>query len=77
VHKKAAEFVYIIKGKAKAYLRDKIIAVSSGDYLVIPPGVRHRFVTGKKPLVALSVFCPSMNSDNQDAVMCESSGNEK
>jgi len=76
-HKKTAEFVYVIRGKAKAYLGNKIIDVSGGDYLLIPPGIKHRFVTGRKPLVALSVFCPSMTLDNLDAVMCKSGGNKK
>jgi len=71
LHKKTAEFIYVLEGKAKACLGHKVYNVSSGDYLLIPPGVKHRFVTGKKPLIALSVFCPPMTWDNLDAVMCK------
>ncbi|HBB65873.1 MAG: hypothetical protein A2X28_09805 [Elusimicrobia bacterium GWA2_56_46] len=68
VHKKTEEFVYILKGKAKAYLGNKSFNVSSGDYLSIPAGVKHRFVTGKDPIIALSVFCPPMTFSDFDAV---------
>ena len=70
MHKKTAEFVYVIKGEAKAYLGDKSFNVGGGGYLWIPAGVRHRFVTGREPMAALSVFCPPMTFDNLDAAPC-------
>ena len=76
-HKHTAEFVYVLKGTAKACLGNKTFRVKSGSYLVIPPGVKHRFVTGREPLVALSVFCPAMDWNNLDAVMHRSSGSKK
>lgn len=71
LHRKTEEFVYIIEGKAKAFLGNRNFDVRSGDYLLIPPGVKHRFVTGQKPLVALSVFCPPMPYNKLDAIMCK------
>jgi len=77
VHMKTSELVYLLSGEAKAYLGNDRINVRAGDYLLIPPGVKHRFVTGKKPLIALSVFCPPMNWEKLDAVMCKGAGNKK
>jgi mannose-6-phosphate isomerase-like protein (cupin superfamily) len=71
LHKKTSEVVYVISGKAKAYLGSKKINVRSGDYLLIPPGVKHRFVTGSQEMVAISVFNPSMTFNNLDAVVCK------
>lgn len=77
MHKKTQEFVYVIKGNARAYLGNRRVTVGAGDYLLIPPGVRHRFVTGERPLIALSVFSPPMTFDNLDAVACAASGKRR
>ncbi len=70
VHRKTREFIYIINGEGKAGIGNKCFNVAVGDCLLIQPGVKHRFVTGKKPLVALSVFSPPMTFDNLDAISC-------
>lgn len=67
VHKKTAEFVYILTGKGKACLGKKTFAVKPGDYVVIPAGIKHRFVTAGEPLTAISVFNPPMTFENLDA----------
>lgn len=67
-HKKTGEFVFILEGKAKLCLGNRRYAIQKSDYILIPPGVKHRFLTGKKPLVAISVFCPAMTFKNLDAV---------
>ena len=66
MHKKTDEFVYIISGSANVYLNSASYKVRTGDYMVIPHGVVHRFVTGNKPMVALSVFSPPMNLSKLD-----------
>ncbi len=70
LHKNTAEFLYVLDGEAEIHLSKKRSGIKAGDYLVIPPGVKHRFVTGAAPLVALSVFSPAMGWNNLDAVMC-------
>jgi|GEM_PF-5513147 len=70
VHEKTAEFIYVMEGKAKACLEDETFNVKRGSYLIVPPGVRHRFLTGNEDLVALSVFCPRMDFSCLDAVFC-------
>lgn len=71
VHKRTSEFVYVISGKARADLGGKSFKVSGGDYLFIPPGEKHRFVTGTEEMVAISVFNPPMTFDKPDATACE------
>lgn len=77
VHRKTAEFVYILSGNAKAFLGSGRFNVRGGDYLLIPPGVRHRFVTGNTPMTALSVFSPPMTFDNPDATACPAPGKRR
>lgn len=77
VHKRTSEFVYVISGKARADLGGKSFKVSGGDYLVIPPGEKHRFVTGKEEMVAISVFNPPIAFDNPDAAACEGEKKKK
>lgn len=77
VHRKTAEFVYILSGNAKAFLGSKRFSVRGGDYLLIPSGVRHRFVTGKTPMTALSVFTPPMTFDDPDVVACPAPGKRR
>jgi len=77
IHKRTAEFVYVLNGTAKACLGNKSFNVRSGDYLVVPPGVKHRFLTGKKPMLALSMFYPPMDWNRLDAVICGSAGDKK
>ena len=74
IHKETTEFVYILGGTAKACLDGEVFRVKPGDYLVIPPGARHRFVTGKKAMTALSMFCPPMGLDKPDAVLAAGPG---
>lgn len=75
VHKKTSEFVYILSGRAKAFLDNKSFNVTGGDYLLIPPGIKHRFITGRQPMTALSIFNPPMTFENLDAEVCN--GNRK
>lgn len=73
VHARTSEFIYVISGGGKAGVGDKCFTVAAGDCLLIQPGVKHRFVTGKRPMAALSVFSPPMGFDNLDARCCRPS----
>lgn len=68
VHEKTSEFIYVISGGGKAGVGNKYFNVAAGDCLLIQPGVKHRFVTGKKTIIALSVFSPPMTFDDLDAI---------
>jgi len=60
-HRRTAELVYCISGTMIAYLDGKKRRVRPGGVLLIPPGVRHRFVTGKNACTSLSVFAPALH----------------
>lgn len=77
VHEKTSEFIYVISGGGKAGVGDRSFKVAAGDCLLVPPGVEHRFITGKRPLVALSVFSPPMTFDNLDALARPASGKRR
>lgn len=76
-HERTAEFVHILGGGGKAEVGERSFPVRVGDSLMIPPGVKHRFVTEKKPLVALSVFSPPMTFENLDALACPAPGTRR
>lgn len=71
IHERTNEFIYILSGGGEAWAGNKSFEVAAGDCLLIPAGVRHRFVTGKKPIAALSVFSPPMTFDDLDAITCQ------
>lgn len=70
VHKRTGEFVYVLGGGGRAEVGGRSFPVRAGDCLLIQPGVRHRFITGRSSLRALSVFSRQMNFSNLDAVAC-------
>ncbi len=59
-HRRTAELVYCTSGEMTAYLDGRPRRVRAGTVILIPPGVRHRFVTGARACEALSLFSPSL-----------------
>jgi mannose-6-phosphate isomerase-like protein (cupin superfamily) len=70
VHERTGEFVYVLGGGGRAEVGGRSFPVRAGDCLLVPPGVRHRFITGRSSLRALSVFSRPMTFANLDAVAC-------
>lgn len=60
-HKRTAEFVYCVSGAMTAVLGEKRLRVREGSVLLIPPGVRHTFITGARPCACLSIFSPALD----------------
>lgn len=72
-HKKTTEFVYCLSGRATAYLDGKAYPMRPGTLVLIPPGARHRFVTGAHPCESLSIFQPAlMLADSRPDIHTES-----
>ncbi|MBI2385359.1 MAG: cupin domain-containing protein [Elusimicrobia bacterium] len=59
-HRRTAEFVYCTAGSMTAYLGRRKYRVTAGSVLLIPRGVRHRFVTGSSSCEAISLFSPAL-----------------
>lgn len=57
-HQVAEEFYYVLSGSATAILDGQSIAIRAGDFLRLPPGTRHAFVTADEPLEMLDVHIP-------------------
>lgn len=60
-HRNTAELVYCTAGAMTAYLDGRPRKVRAGTVILIPPGVRHRFVTGARACEALSLFSPALS----------------
>jgi|GEM_PF-2246003 len=66
LHKHTWEYVFVLSGRAVAFLNKRRFPIKKGDMFSIPPGVYHRFKSGKTPLTALSVFTPPINFKKPD-----------
>lgn len=57
-HKIAEEFYFVLSGSATAILDGSSYAVKPGDFLRLPPGTTHAFVTSDEPLEMLDIHIP-------------------
>lgn len=57
-HQIAEEFYFVLSGTATAILNGTPHALAPGDFLRLPPGTRHAFVTGADSLEMLDIHVP-------------------
>ena len=57
-HKKAEEFYFVIAGRGTALLDGRPHELSAGDFLRLPPGTTHAFVTQDAALDLLNIHMP-------------------
>jgi len=57
-HKVAEEFYFVLSGTATAVLNDTEQPIGPGDFLRLPPGTRHAFITAEEPLEMLDIHVP-------------------
>jgi mannose-6-phosphate isomerase-like protein (cupin superfamily) len=60
-HKKLTEIYHVLQGKGHIYLDGKLVPISAGSTIMIPPGVRHRAI-GKLEIINV-VYPPFDPSD--------------
>ena len=61
VHEDETDVIYVLRGKAKMWVEDRgVFPLSSGVFVVVPKGLRHRTFDVKKELVVYDVFTPPM-----------------
>lgn len=65
-HKVTDELVYVLEGRAWAYLGRGKFLLRPGDWLPIPAGVGHQFVPIGRRVRALSLFSPAMDRKAPD-----------
>ncbi|WP_309398681.1 cupin domain-containing protein [Cerasicoccus maritimus] len=62
-HRIAEELYYVLAGQGTALLDGVAHTLMAGDFLRLPPGVKHGFVTQSEPLVMLDIHSPGSRPD--------------
>lgn len=62
-HVVAEEIYFVISGRGTAILNDVPHALKAGDFLRLPPGTTHGFITEDEPLVMLDIHSPGSRPD--------------
>jgi mannose-6-phosphate isomerase-like protein (cupin superfamily) len=62
-HKLAEEIYFVIRGSGTALLNDVPHSLKTGDFLRLPPGTTHGFITEEEPLVMLDIHSPGSRPD--------------
>ena len=62
-HRIAEEFYYVISGSGIAILNGREYRLLAGDFLRLPPGTTHGFVTEDEPLEMLDIQIPGCRPD--------------
>jgi len=70
-HRIAEEIYYILEGRGIALLDGIQHILAPGDFLRLPPGTQHSFITEDQPLVMLDIHCPG-SRPNRDVYFVDS-----
>jgi mannose-6-phosphate isomerase-like protein (cupin superfamily) len=62
-HKIAEEFYFVLSGRGQAILDGRAHDLKTGDFLRLPPGTTHGFVTADEPLEMLDFHTPGSRPD--------------
>jgi mannose-6-phosphate isomerase-like protein (cupin superfamily) len=62
-HRVAEEFYLVVEGHGTAVLDGVEHELKKGDFLRLPPGTRHGFITGDEALVMLDIHVPGSRPD--------------
>jgi quercetin dioxygenase-like cupin family protein len=62
-HKVAEEYYYVLAGRGTAILDGRAHSIQAGDFLRLPPGTTHGFVTTDEALELLDVHTPGCRPD--------------
>ena len=62
-HKLAEEIYYVLEGSGVAMLNGERYSLRAGDFLRLPPGTTHGFITQDEPLIMLDIHSPGSRPD--------------
>ena len=62
-HRVAEEYYYVLSGRGVALLDGREYPLQPGDFLRLPPGTTHGFVTADEPLELLDIHTPGSRPD--------------
>jgi quercetin dioxygenase-like cupin family protein len=57
-HRVAEEFYFVLSGRGTVVLNGSEHQLSAGDFLRLPPGTRHAFLTSDEPFDFLNIHVP-------------------
>ncbi|MCJ8167218.1 cupin domain-containing protein [Pontibacter sp. E15-1] len=63
-HEHEDEFFMVIKGKFEMHLRDKVVTLQPGEFLIVPRGVEHRPVANEEAEVLMFEPASTVNTGN-------------
>ena len=64
-HDNEDELFYVVKGSFDMHLRDKIIKINQGDFIIIPKGTEHKPVAADEVEVMLFEPASTLNRGDQ------------
>jgi quercetin dioxygenase-like cupin family protein len=62
-HRVAEEIYYVLSGQGTAVLNGERHELRAGDFLRLPPGTTHGFITGAEALLMLDIHTPGSRPD--------------
>lgn len=68
-HEKEDELFYVVKGSFDMHLRDKIITINAGEFLIVPHGTEHKPVASEEVEVMLFEPASTLNTGNVENEM--------
>lgn len=63
-HENEDELFYVIKGSFDMHLRDKVITVNEGEFLIMPRGIEHKPVAKEEVEIMLFEPATTLNTGN-------------
>lgn len=63
-HDNEDELFYVVKGSFDMHLRDKIITINAGEFLIVPKGVQHKPVAKEEVEIMLFEPATTLNTGN-------------
>jgi mannose-6-phosphate isomerase-like protein (cupin superfamily) len=63
-HEGEDELFYVVQGALKIEFRDKVVALSEGEFLIVPRGVEHKPVAEEEVWVLLFEPATTLNTGN-------------
>ena len=63
-HDHEDELFYVVKGSFDMHMRDKIITVNAGEFLIMPHGVQHKPVASEEVEILLFEPATTLNTGN-------------
>jgi mannose-6-phosphate isomerase-like protein (cupin superfamily) len=65
-HEKEDELFYVVKGSFDMHLRDKIVTINEGEFIIVPHGTEHKPVALQEVEVMLFEPAETLNTGNTE-----------